>query len=353
MRTSSQDVATPETLLPTHWQRRVASLLEVLGVFVVGSLIARHASRALALGPANLRALEPGVSPDFVQLSVSAGANLVLRYGLMLGLAFAIGWWHQRRHLAAYGVTSAGRPAHEHLGIGMLLFATVGVLPILLKLLADVLPMGPAPQHWALIESLDAPGVWLYLFVGSYGLVPIAEELWFRGYVQTCLAEDFGPAAGILITAVFFTFSHRQYFIPGALGAGMLAALLISSIAAGYVRHRTGSLLPGMIAHAFGNLPFRGWFEPAILGVQLFLVALWARPIYRYVVQLWRDVMVQKAVRTAGAGCIALAVVLALIVLAPALLPFVGTLALAAALMLEFPDKRSNRALQPTGFARG
>jgi membrane protease YdiL (CAAX protease family) len=353
MKASSQDVAAPEAPLPLHWQGRLASLLEVLGVFVVGSLIARQVSRGLALGPANLRALGPGVPPEFVQLSVSAGANLVLRYGLMLGLAFAIGWWHRRRRLAAYGVTTAGRPARQHLGIGVLLFATVGILPILLKLLAGVLPMGPAPQHWALIESLHTPGVWLYLFVGSFGLVPIAEELLARGYVQTRLAEDFGPAPAILITAVFFTFSHTQYFIAGVLGAGMLAALLISSIAAGYVRHRTGSLLPVIIAHGLGNLPFRGWFEPTILGVLVFVVALRAGPIYRYVVQLWREVMVQKAVTAAGTGCIALAVVLALIMLAPALLPLFGALALGAALLLEFREKRSDWALQPTGIARG
>jgi len=241
MKASSQDVVTPETPRPFHWQGRLASLLEVIGVFVVGSLTARQMSRGLALGSAKLRTLEPGVSPDFVQLSVSASTNLVLRYGLMLGLAFAIGWWHRRRRLSAYGVTTAGRSAHQHLGIGILLFATIGILPILLKLLADVLPMGPALQHWTLIESLQTPGVWLYLFVGSFGLVPIAEELLARGYVQTRLAEDFGPAAAILITAVFFTFSHTQYFIAGALAAGMLAALLIGSIAAGYVRHRTGS----------------------------------------------------------------------------------------------------------------
>jgi membrane protease YdiL (CAAX protease family) len=42
------------------------------------------------------------------------------------------------------------------------------------------------------------------------------------------------------------------------IGAGMVAALVIASVGIGYARHMTGSLLPGIIAHASGNLPFRG-----------------------------------------------------------------------------------------------
>src|SRR5262245_42386385 len=164
------------------WPRRLAALLEVVGIFVAGTLLARLASRGLNLGPANLRALGPGEQPDFVRLSWSTGANLLLRYGCILGLAFAVGWWHRRRRLADYGVTTAGRPLRELFATGVLLFAAVGWPPLLLKFLADRLPLGPQPSHWALIQDLGRPGVWLYLLVGSFGLVPILEELLARGY---------------------------------------------------------------------------------------------------------------------------------------------------------------------------
>ncbi|HET7038678.1 MAG TPA: CPBP family intramembrane glutamic endopeptidase, partial [Gemmatimonadales bacterium] len=213
-------------------------------MFVVGSLAARLAGRALALGPAGLRALEPGVTPDFLRLSLSTAENLLLRYGIVLGLAFLVGWWHRRRRLRDYGVTTAGRPLGEHLGIALLLFAAAGLLPAVLQRLADLVPASQVPAHWSHIETLRGPAVWLYLFVGSFGLVPIAEELLARGYIQSRLAEDVGPGAAILITAVFFTFSHTQYFIPGPIGPGMLVSLFIGSIAGGYVRHRTRSLVP-------------------------------------------------------------------------------------------------------------
>lgn len=83
------------------------------------------------------------------------------------------------------------------------------------------------------------------------------------------------------------------------------------------------------------------------------IARLAARPIYRYTVQRWREVMIRKAVPAALASGIALGIVLAQIILALTLLPLSGVLALAAALMLEFREKKSNRTLHPTGFARG
>ena len=230
-------------------------------MFVAGTLLARLASRALVPGVAGLRALPPDAQPDFLALSRSTAASLALRYGIVLGLAFVVGWWHRRRRLQAYGVTMGGHSIGNHLGAAILLFAAAGLPALGLKLLAALLPL-QAPQHWALIERLDRPGIWLYLFVGSFGLVPIAEELLARGYVQSRLAEDFGPPAAILMTALFFTFSHTQYLVAGMLGAGMLVCLFLSSVAAGYVRCRSGSLLPAVVAHALGNMPFRGWALP-------------------------------------------------------------------------------------------
>lgn len=65
------------------WERRVAAVLEIVGVFVAGTLLARLASRGLDLGPVNLRALAPDEQPDFLTLSRSTAANLFLRYGFV------------------------------------------------------------------------------------------------------------------------------------------------------------------------------------------------------------------------------------------------------------------------------
>lgn len=327
---------------PTVWQRRLAALLEVVGIFVTGTLLARLANRWLNPGPVNLRALAPGEPPDFLALSWSTAENLIIRYGFIFGLAFAVGWWHRRRRLREYGVTTAGRPLRKYVMIAVLLFAAFELPSLLVKFLAGEAPLGDSPQHWALIQNLNRPEVWLYLLVGSFGLVPIMEELFFRGYVQTRLAEDFGASAAILTTSLFFAFSHTQYFIAGPIGAGMVVSLFVTSVGIGYARHRTGSLLPGTIAHATGNLPFRGWAEPTVLALMVVFVVVRRRAIAEYASRLWRDVMVRESITGVGQAVVVLVVLLVEVLLVPKLLPASAGLALGAALLLETREKRSN-----------
>jgi membrane protease YdiL (CAAX protease family) len=279
--------------------------------------------------------------PDFAALSLSTGANLLIRYGAILGLAFAVGWWHRRRPLSAYGVTTGGLSARDHLGIALLLFASVGLMSKLLLYFKDVVPLGRGPQHWALLESSDSVGFWLYMAVSSFALVPVLEELLARGYWQSRLTEDFGPASAILMTALFFTFAHTQYFIASPLGVGMLASLLVGGIVGGYVRYRTGSLLPVMIAHGLGNVPLRGWIEAVVLVLMALVTALWWRTIYGYAKQVWQEVMIRTVVGPIFAALVVAAITLALIMLMPTFLPLWAALTLAAALLLEFQEKRS------------
>lgn len=322
------------------WTRRLAAVFEVAGVFVAGTILARLAGRWLDLGPSSLRGLPAGEQPDFVALSGSAAAQLLLRYGIVLGLALAVGWWHRRRRLAAYGVTAAGRSAGMHVTTGVLLFAAASLPALGWKFLGGVLPLGAGPAHWDLLRSLDNPGIWLYLFVGSFGLVPIVEELWARGYMQSRLAEDLGAPAAILVTAFFFTFAHTQYFIASALGIGMIASLLIGSLAAGYVRYQTGSVLPVIVAHALGNLPYRGWVEPAVLALMALTTTIWWRPVAGHASRLWRDVATGAAARRAAPAVLVLAALLGLAMKAPGLLPWYAAATLGLALWLEQREKR-------------
>lgn len=332
--------------------RGMLALVEVLGVFLTGTLAARHIARALDLGPANLRALEPGVTPDFVRLSGSAAAHLALRYGIILGLAYAIGRWHRGRRLAAYGVTRAGRPLRQHAALAVLLFAIGGLAPLLLKQVAQWFPLGPEPAHWAHLRSVDDPGVWLYLFVGSFGLVPIFEELLARGYVQTRLAEDAGVPAAIVTTAVLFTLAHTQYFLAGVLGVGMLVSLLFASLAAGYVREWTGSLLAAIGAHALGNLPFRN--RGALIALAAMLVLLVVRrevlrPHATRFARMLRDARRGAAVALLATAAAAVALVLAMAAVARSMLPVVGGVLLGAALWGAYHERRVRRDGQHPG----
>ena len=76
-------------------------------------------------------------------------------------------------------------------------------------------------------------------------LVPIAEEMFFRGMLHRWARDKWGFAAGALISAVVFGAIH---VIPLVIPFAILMGL-----AASWAYERTGSLLPGLIIHIINN----------------------------------------------------------------------------------------------------
>ena len=85
--------------------------------------------------------------------------------------------------------------------------------------------------------------IWLVLLVCV--LVPVGEEVFFRGFVYGTLRR-WGVAVGVALSALFFAAVHQQivHFLPIAV-LGVVLALLYEW---------TGSLLPAVIVHAANNL---------------------------------------------------------------------------------------------------
>jgi len=74
---------------------------------------------------------------------------------------------------------------------------------------------------------------WLFSAVLSWAVVAVLEELFFRGYCQRRLAEDWGDGAAIVGTSFLFVFSHSQYLIPNAYNVGMVLSLLVLAVGFG------------------------------------------------------------------------------------------------------------------------
>ncbi|QDS88148.1 CAAX amino terminal protease self- immunity [Rosistilla ulvae] len=81
------------------------------------------------------------------------------------------------------------------------------------------------------------------LMVG--GLPAICEEVMFRGYIQTRLAQRLPAVAAVMIASVLFAVFH---FDP----VHVLAVLPIG-LWLGYLRNASGSIFPAMLAHAINN----------------------------------------------------------------------------------------------------
>ncbi len=278
--------------------------------------------------------------PPFLQLSWAVGADLLLRYAILFALAYAVGRWHRRRTLQMYGVTRAGRSAGFHLKVGVLLFAVGVFLPKLLIFLRDLIDLGAVPERWeTLMQHHGTLPFWIYMAVGSYVLVPILEELFFRGYVQTRVTEDFGPAIGILITALAFSVSHTQFFIASVFSLGMLGGLFFSALLLSYARYRTGSVIPGVIAHAVGNVPVMDFSLIVTLLVMLVLMIRYRRTLSEWAAQLYRTLVNVESPSALLVGTATVVAVLAIVLALPDTLAFVTLGAGLVALAFEAREK--------------
>ena len=81
---------------------------------------------------------------------------------------------------------------------------------------------------------------------------PLTEEIAFRGYAMSLIRLRFSPTAALVITSVIFAAAH----LTQGLYAPKLVVYFLAGLAFGYVALRTGSLLPAMVGHAFGDLTF-------------------------------------------------------------------------------------------------
>ncbi len=324
-------------------RRSTAALLEVLGVYLAGQLVVTLLTRVLSLQPVNpLTGFTAEISDaELITATRQLFVLLMLQYVGWFLLIIPINWWQRRRGPAAYGLTRAGHSWTALLvaGLATTALATwpvfgVGVVNAIHPL-GETVPWREALGH----ISLYRWQFWLFMAVLSWALPPIVEELFFRGYCQRRLAEDWGDGPAIVGVACLFTFTHSQYWILNAYNVSLLVSLLITAIGFGVVFAWTRSLIPSMLAHAIINFPMRLPWQVLLLTALLIGAAVMRR----------RGVAVIKQVFSGStvAGCVALAVVGTGYAIAGARierLAFVAAGMVVAAIGLEAMDRRRDRA---------
>jgi membrane protease YdiL (CAAX protease family) len=109
-------------------------------------------------------------------------------------------------------------------------------------------------EQFSLLQSGPFGQIMFFLF-GAIG-APLSEEILFRGYGFNALRGSMRSERGGLIVA--YGVSTLLFTLPHALGVtqgtiGLLVPLFLIGLALAYLMHRTGSLLPCVIAHAVNN----------------------------------------------------------------------------------------------------
>jgi membrane protease YdiL (CAAX protease family) len=178
---------------------------------------------------------------------------LASQLGLWFGFVGAVvtaSWKNGSRSLAAdYGLSW---PRIKDLWSGLLSGIAGRVVPLIILVLAVAGGTGFAARRGVTPSVLGTTPTsttgWLMVIILAVVGAPVVEELFFRGLLQGAFTRRVGAIPAIFITALMFSFAH--IFNEGPLAPIILfpAALLL-----GYLRHRTGRLAAGMVAHATFN----------------------------------------------------------------------------------------------------
>lgn len=164
--------------------------------------------------------------------------------------------------------------------VGYVLFATLATVVIVDQIYLINQQFSPVPQEY--VESLkdlrptDGWGFTL-IFVGLCVVVPIAEELVFRGMIQQIFSRNIGPVLGFLLAGLIFGAIH--------LNSHLLISISFFGIFLSFVFYATGNLSYSIIAHSLFNtvallqLTFSGASEDANLpfylrDVRIFVVSV-------------------------------------------------------------------------------
>jgi membrane protease YdiL (CAAX protease family) len=242
---------------PATWTRIFCALAEVVSLLAIAHVACRAFKHFTPLGHAEVAA-KLNFSPGWTMALVAVALLLVCRRNLAdYGLAFRQ-WPGEARHAIDRLAARSRLAAPWWWAIFLLQFAGCLVVGLANRPAWDLLLL----VAWQFLAT--APG----------------EEIFFRGYVQSRLDQVFPRnfnlrrvrfGAGLILTALLFGLLHSFNTVDYFSGRFTFAWTLAGSTAAmglfyGWLKERTGSIVPGIALHALTNLywftvmPPGAWF---------------------------------------------------------------------------------------------
>lgn len=147
---------------------------------------------------------------------------------------------------------TAGKPKHYLWGLAiaasLIAFGTLALLVVPKDILLG--PGSSLAQYEGL--ALGLMGI-LMVFLREALYVALGEEVFFRGWLGGWLFRRFGFSRGNLIQATLFTLPHLLLLLIAPSFWPLVPTWWLAGWLLGYLRHRSGSIVPGWLAHTFSN----------------------------------------------------------------------------------------------------
>ncbi|HET9412434.1 MAG TPA: type II CAAX endopeptidase family protein [Candidatus Saccharimonadales bacterium] len=185
-----------------------------------------------------------GIKPLLVPLLPVGNTQTLLLYGvfeaLTIGVLYLMVTWYYQR----FSDIGLGRFKPDYIVKAALAFCAYFVFTFALSKFVEqflVIPDQAQELGFAGPTSLEL----VLIFAALVVVVPIAEELLFRGFIFKGVRAAFSFPITALVVSVLFAVAHGQLNV----GLDVFALSLVLC----YLREKTNSLWPGILLHATKN----------------------------------------------------------------------------------------------------
>ncbi len=238
-------------------ERSSAVLLEVFACFMAVFLVVSWILEEVA---ARSTALE-----EFQE--AHHGIWIAIRIAIELGASWlALAWWRVRGGSWASLRALAGfhwRPGPWRcIGLGFVGYAmalVLGLAGLMLSMmigsLLGVERLGDPKHPIHDVLRSDEPGSTLLVLFFGVVLAPFLEEIFFRGVLYRGLRDRLGAGRAALVVGAVSAMIVSSAIFAAIHPQGLLFAPILAGLGAGFclVREWSGSVVPGMVAHAINN----------------------------------------------------------------------------------------------------
>lgn len=251
---------------------RVGAVIEVLAVYAAGSVLGFILAQLLGItlrNPFPVLAQDP--AQDLIPLTLDLLTILFWQY-LGWALLACLMRWRSVGTAVTPPSTKMDRSAQLRFAVCA---AAIVILPAqALQFVHAVFGLGTdVPWRAALFAGAWDADFWVFSAAGSFIVVALVEELFFRGYVLRRLASVCSPAFAVLASAGLFAFAHGQYQQADWLNVLSVLVVLWAGVIFALLTRLTGSLWPAIVAHSLLNLPQT--VTVFLVFVPLAMLALW------------------------------------------------------------------------------
>ncbi|MDZ7869313.1 MAG: CPBP family intramembrane glutamic endopeptidase [Rheinheimera sp.] len=243
----------------------VLVIAEVLAVFAFGAVLGPVLAQMAGMTLQNpLQILQQQPDAPLLPLAVDLAVLLGWQY-LGWGLCAVILFWlrpvRERKRTAHVPQMSRG-------WLTLVACALIAIPAVALTQAQEIWHFGSRAPWFDILQQRSWDWqFWLFTAVGSFALIPVLEELFYRGFMLNRLAGGWQNGPAVLLTSVLFACSHAQYLQTDWFNLLMLVNVGFVGLVLALATLYSGSLWPAIFAHALINLPM----QPVAAGFILLL----------------------------------------------------------------------------------